>query len=127
MHPFEKFRKNLLVTFYSTKNSNCLIHELKQRKILVWGLWQRKTYEVLDCLVIRTARQIGSKLMHPFEKFRKNLLVTFYSTKNSNCLIHELKQRKILVWGLWQCKTYEVLDPVMFSGSSKQKMSLFLV
>ena len=46
----------------------------------------------------RTAQQIDTKLVHPFEKFRQNLLVKFYSIKNFKFLTHELKQRKTLVW-----------------------------
>ena len=32
-------------------------------------------------MVIGTAQQINIKLVHPFEKFRQNLLVKFYSTE----------------------------------------------
>ena len=46
---------------------------------------------------MRIAQQIDNKLMHPFEKFRQNLLVKFYIMKNLNFLTHKLKQRKILV------------------------------
>ena len=55
--------------------------------------------------VIGTVQQIGTKLMHPFEKFRETFLVEFYFIKDFNFLIHEVKQRKILVWGLRWCKT----------------------
>ena len=52
-------------------------------------------------LVIGTAQRIDTKLMHPSEMFRQNLLAEFYFIKDFNLLIHELKRRKILVWGLW--------------------------
>ena len=55
--------------------------------------------KTVSCLVIRTAQQIDTKLMNPFEKFDQNLLVKFYFTKDFNFLTHELKQRTILVWG----------------------------
>ena len=48
-------------------------------------------------LVIETAQQIDTKLMHLFERFRQNLLVKFYSMKDFNFLTHELKQRETLV------------------------------
>ena len=35
--------------------------------------------KTVSCSVIVTAEQIDTKLMHRFEKFRKNLLVKFYS------------------------------------------------
>ena len=38
--------------------------------------------KTVSCLVIGTAQQIDTKLMHSFEKFRKNLLVKFYSMKD---------------------------------------------
>ena len=47
--------------------------------------------------VIGTAQQFDTKLMHRFEKFRKNLLVKFYSMKDFIFLTHELKQKKTLV------------------------------
>ena len=75
--------------------------------------------------VIGTAEQIDTKLMHRFEKFRKNLLVKFYSMKDFIFLTHELKQGKTLVRGLLQCKTLEVSNLAMCSGSNHQKMSLF--
>ena len=50
--------------------------------------------KTVSCLVIGTAQQIGTKLMHRFEKFSKNLLVRFYSMKDFIFLTHELKQRK---------------------------------
>ena len=56
--------------------------------------------KTVSCLVIRTAQQIDTKLMHPFGKFRQNLSVKFYSAKNVKFLTHKLKQRNILVWGL---------------------------
>ena len=60
-------------------------------------------------------QQIDTKMMHPFEKFRQNLLVTFYSMKDFNFLTHELKKRQTLVWGLLQCKTLEVSNFAMCS------------
>ena len=60
-----------------------------------------------SCSVIGTAQQIDTKLMHRFEKFRKNLLVKFYSMKGIIFLTQELKHGKTLVWGLLQCKTLE--------------------
>ena len=51
--------------------------------------------KTVSCLLIRTAQQIDTELMHHFEKFRKNLLVKFYSIS----MTHELKQGKTLVWG----------------------------
>ena len=66
-----------------------------------------------SCSVTGTAQQIDTKLMHPFEKFRKNFLVKFYSVKDFTFLTHELKQGKTLVWGLLQCKTLEVSNLAM--------------
>ena len=65
--------------------------------------------------VIGTAQQTDTKLMHRFEKFRKNVLVKFYSMKVFIFLTHELKQGKALVWGLLQCKTLEVSKIAMCS------------
>ena len=64
--------------------------------------------KTVSCLVIGTAHQIDTKLMHRFERFRKNLLVKFFSMKDFIFLTHELKQGKTLVWGLLQSKTLEV-------------------
>ena len=50
--------------------------------------------KTVNCLVIGTAQQIDTKLVHPFEKFRQNLLVKFYSIEDFKFLTHELKQRK---------------------------------
>ena len=51
--------------------------------------------KTVSCSVIGTAQQIDTKLMHlRFEKFRKNLLVKFYSMKDFIVLTHELKQGK---------------------------------
>ena len=47
--------------------------------------------KTVSCLVIRTAQQIDTEPMHPFEKFRQNLLVKFYSAKDFSFLTHELK------------------------------------
>ena len=71
--------------------------------------------KTVNCSVIRTAQQIDTKLMHRFEKFRKNLLVKFYSMKDFIFLAHELKQGKTLVWGMLQCKTLEVSNLAMCS------------
>ena len=49
------------------------------------------------CPVIGAAQQIGTKLVHHFGKFRQNLLVKIYSINDFKFLIHELKQRKVLV------------------------------
>ena len=49
--------------------------------------------KTVSCLVIRTVQQIDSTVMHSFEKFRQNLLVTFYSVKNFNFLTHKLKHK----------------------------------
>ena len=38
--------------------------------------------KTVSCSVIGTAPQIDTKLMHHFERFRKNLLVKFYSMKD---------------------------------------------
>ena len=67
------------------------------------------------CSVIGTAQQIDTKLMHRFEKFRKNLLVRCYSMKDFIFLTPEPKQGKTLVWGLLQCKTLEVSNLAMCS------------
>ena len=64
--------------------------------------------KTVSCLVIRTTQQIDTEPMHPFEKFRQNLLVKFYSAKDFSFLTHELKQKKILVRGMLWCKTLEV-------------------
>ena len=71
--------------------------------------------KTVSCSVIRTAQQIDTKLMHCFEKFRKNLLVKFYSMKDFIVLRHKLKQGKTLVWGLLQCKTLEISNLAMCS------------
>ena len=54
--------------------------------------------KTVSCLVIGTAQQIDTKLMHLFEKFSQTLLVKFYSMKDFSFLTHELL--KTLVWGL---------------------------
>ena len=51
--------------------------------------------KTVNRLVIGTAQQIDTKPMHPFEKFRQNLLVKFYFMKDFSFLTHELKQRKL--------------------------------
>ena len=68
-----------------------------------------------SCSVIGTVQQIDTKLIHRFEKFRKNLLVKFYSMKDFIFLTQELKQGKTLVWDLLQCKTLEVSNLAMCS------------
>ena len=50
--------------------------------------------KTVSCLVMRTAHQNDTKLMHPFEKFCHNLLVKFYFMKNFHFLTHKLKQKK---------------------------------
>ena len=71
--------------------------------------------KTVSCSVIGSAEQIDTKLTHRFEKFRKNLLVKFYSVKDFIFLTYELKQGKTLVWGLLQCKTLEVSNLAMCS------------
>ena len=72
--------------------------------------------KTVSCSVIGTAQQIYTKLMHRFEKFRKDLLVKFYSMRDFIFLTHELKQGKTLVWGLLQCKTLEVSNYQKIAG-----------
>ena len=50
--------------------------------------------KTVSCSIIRTAQQIDTKLMHRFEKFRKNLFVKFYSMKDLIFLTQELKHGK---------------------------------
>ena len=38
--------------------------------------------KTVSCLALRTAYQIDTKLMHPCEKFRQNLLVRFHFMKD---------------------------------------------
>ena len=71
--------------------------------------------KTVSCSVIGTTQQIDTKLIHPCEKFRKNLFVKFYSVKDCVFLTHELKQGKTLIWGLLQCKTLEVSNLAMCS------------
>ena len=78
--------------------------------------------KTVSCLEIRTAQKIDTKLMHPFEKFRQILMVKFYSMKDFYFLTQEMKERKILVWGLLWCKTLEVSKLAM---CDHQKMSMF--
>ena len=52
--------------------------------------------KIVSCLVIRTAQQIDTTPIPPFEKFRQNLLVKFYSVKDFSFLTHQLKQKKLL-------------------------------
>ena len=71
--------------------------------------------KTVSCLVIRTAQEIDTKLMHPFEKFRQNLLVKFYSVKDFSFLTHELKQKKnfslgfVVVQNTGSLKPYDML------------------
>ena len=46
-------------------------------------------------LVEKTAQQFDTKLMHPSEKFRQNLLVKFQFKRGFDFLIHELKTEKM--------------------------------
>ena len=71
--------------------------------------------KTVSCSVIGTAQQIDTKLMHRFDKFRKNLLVKFYSVKDFIFLTHELKQGETLVRGLLHCKSLEVSNLAMCS------------
>ena len=71
--------------------------------------------KTVSCLVIGTAQQIDAKLVHLFEKFCQNLFFKFYSIKDFKFLTHELKQGKVLVWGLLKCKTLEVSNFAMCS------------
>ena len=48
--------------------------------------------KTVSCLVISTAQQIDTKLIHPSERFHQNVLVKFYSMKDFNFLTHELKR-----------------------------------
>ena len=61
--------------------------------------------KTVTCSVIGTAQLIDTKLMHRFEKFRKNLLVKLYSMKDFIFLTHELKQGKTSVLGCWKSQT----------------------
>ena len=62
-------------------------------------------------LVIIIAPQVDTKLMHPFEKFRQNLLVKFDFMKNFNFLTHKLKQRKNFSLGFVVVLNIESLKP----------------
>ena len=81
--------------------------------------------KTVSCSVIGTAQQIDTKLIHRFEKFRKNLLVKFYSMKDFSFLTHELKQGKTLVWGLLQCKTLDcrLVHVLQFSKDLEASLS----
>ena len=68
--------------------------------------------KTVSCSVIGTAQQIDTKLMHRFETF---LSVKFYSMKDFIFLTQELKHGKTLVWGLLQCKTFEIANLAMCS------------
>ena len=51
----------------------------------------------VNCLVIKTAKKINTKLVHPFQKFGQSLLAKFYCIKDFKFLTHELKQGKTFV------------------------------
>ena len=51
--------------------------------------------KTVSCSVIGTAQQIDTKLIHPCEMFRQNLLIKFYSMKDFSFLTHELKQKNV--------------------------------
>ena len=76
------------------------------------------------CLVIRIAQQIDTKVLHPFVKFRQNLLVKFYFMKDFDFLTHELQRRTILVWGLLQRKHWKSHTLRCVPEKNFQKMSL---
>ena len=60
--------------------------------------------KTVSCAVIGTAQQIDTKLMHRFEKFRKNLLVKFFLT-------HELKQGNTFSLGFAAVQNIGSLKP----------------
>ena len=49
----------------------------------------------VSCLVIRTAQQIDTKLMHLHESLGDNVLVKSYLIKGFNFLRHDLKQKSL--------------------------------
>ena len=63
----------------------------------------------VSCFVIRIARQIDTKVMHPSEEYCQNLLVKFYFIKGFNFLIHKLKQKN---FGLGFVVVQNVRNPV---------------
>ena len=67
--------------------------------------------KTVSCSVIGTAQQIDTKLMHRFEKFRKNLLVKFYSMKDFIFLTHELKTGKNFSLGFVAVQNIGSLKP----------------
>ena len=72
--------------------------------------------KTVSCSVIGTAQQIDTKLMHRFEKFRKNLLVKFYSMKDFIFLTHELNETgKNFSPGFVAVQTLEVSNLAMCS------------
>ena len=77
--------------------------------------------ETVSCSVTGTAQQIDTKLMHRFEKFRKNLLVKFYSMKDFIFLTHELKQGKKISLGFVAVQNIGSLKPchVLLKQSSE--------
>ena len=77
----------------------------------------------VSCLVIRTAQQIDTEPMHPFEKFRQNLLVKFYSAKDFSFLTHELKQKNFSQ-GYVVVQNTGSLKPCHMFLKQYQKMSL---
>ena len=54
--------------------------------------------KTVSCLVIRTAQQIDTKVLHPFEKFCQNVLVKFYSAKNFNFLTQDETEKNFSLW-----------------------------
>ena len=77
--------------------------------------------KTVSCLVIGTAQQIDTKLMHPSEKFRQHLLVKFYSMKDFSFLTHELKQKKNFSLGFVVVQNIGSLKPchVLLKESSE--------
>ena len=65
----------------------------------------------LSFSVIETAQQIDTKLMHRFEKFRKNLLVKFYSVKDFIFLTHEPETGKNFSLGFVEVQNIRSLKP----------------
>ena len=81
--------------------------------------------KTVSCSVIGTAQQIDTKLMHRFEKFRKNPLVKFYSMKDFIFLTHELKREKTLVWVCCSAKHWKSQTLPCVFEAILQKISLF--
>ena len=64
--------------------------------------------KIVSCLVIRTAHQIDTKLMHLCESLGDNVLVKSYLIKGFNFLRHELKQKSLHVYLYTQPGTIRV-------------------